>query len=169
MLATLLATWVALAPATTPLATLGPDQRKPQHEKADRAGIDALFKALDAALTKGNAEAYAGVMDFPVTIVTDDASGAPTSVTLDHDAFVQAVSPYLAASPHLKVVSKRSVTVLSDALATVLDVTTLTLGKTKGTSQSGAVVVQRAGAWRIKVLTEPGWGPLLAPHPAATP
>lgn len=169
VLATCLVLTAAPASAPVDLSALGPGGRKPQKERADRVAIDALFKALDAALTKGDAEAYAAVMDFPITIVTDDAQGAPLSLSLDHDAFLQAVTPYLAAIPHLKVASKRSVVVLSDALATVIDATTLTLGKTHASSQSGAVVVQRAPGWRIKVLTEPGWGELLSPHPAPAP
>ena len=145
------------APPPVDLAALGPTTRKPQHEKQDRQGIDALFHALDASLEKGDLPGYVAAMDFPITLVTDGANGAPLVLPLEREAFEKAVGGQLKPPPHLKVASKRTVVVLSDVLAQVVDETTLTLGKTKATSRSVALVVHREGGWRIKVLAEPGW------------
>lgn len=170
-------TWLLIAalaqvpPAAPPpdLSAMGPASRKAKHEAQDRKEIDALFKALDAALEKGDAAAYADTLDFPVTLVTDGATGSTFSVSLDREAFLKAVSDSMKPVSHLKVSSKRTVAVLSDALATVVDDTTMTLGKTKGLSKSGAVVVRHGDAWKIKVLTEPGWAELLAPPVPPSP
>ncbi len=169
--ALLLLATAAPPPAAIPadLSALGPATRKPKQEKADRQQIEALFQALDAALQSGDLAAYSAAMDFPLTLVTDGASGAPLVVSLDQAAFEKAVAGYLKPPPHLKVASRRTVVLLSDALAQVVDETTLTLGKTKGTSRSAAVVVRREAGWRLKVLTESGWAELLAAPAPASP
>src|ERR1700722_8496393 len=101
----LIAALAQVPPAAPPpdLSALGPASRKAKHEAQDRKEIDALFKALDAALQKGDAAAYADTLDFPVTIVTDGTTGAILSVSLEREAFLKAVADSMKPPRHLKV------------------------------------------------------------------
>ena len=139
-------------------------------EKEAKQGVDVLYASLEAALQKGDAQAYAGLCDFPLLLISDDAQGPAVLTALDKEAFLKLMGPALQPLGDAKVSSKHLVKVLSESLATIDEIVTVQVGKTKATWKNTATVVRREGAWRFKSVTEAGWGELLrGQSPGAVP
>jgi dihydrofolate reductase len=58
----------------------------------------------------------------------------------------------------MKTKHKRTIVVLSDALANVVDDWQSTTGKTKISGRNASLVVKVSGEWKLKSVTEAGWG-----------
>src|SRR6266496_5312230 len=63
----------ATPPAADPMAGWKPP--KVTKEQADKREIMALFRQMEDAGKKGDLEAAASLIDFPVLMVTDDSNG----------------------------------------------------------------------------------------------
>jgi stress response protein SCP2 len=61
-----------------------------------------------------------------------------------------------------KVVHKPTIFLLTDSLASVTDVYTVTQGGKTITARSAMLLVRRDGKWRAKAMAEGGWGDLPA-------
>ena len=57
----------------------GPMTRLPKDEKKDKKELEAFGKAFEAAAMKGDVEAMAGMVDFPVIMLTDNSKGVFSS------------------------------------------------------------------------------------------
>jgi uncharacterized protein (TIGR02246 family) len=149
------------APEGDPMAGWVP--RKVTKEAQDRKEIAALFKAMEEAGKKGDLEAAAALVDFPVVMITDDSKGEATSEIWDREKWTQVMQPfYSKPMKDMKVTHKPTIFLVSDSLASVDDVSTMTMGKRTVTSRNSSIVVRKDGKWRLKSMMEGGWGDMMA-------
>lgn len=152
------------------LTKVGPPARKVTDEKKTKQELEAFFKAGDEADKKGDFEAAVAGIDFPVYMATDDLKGVPEARTYSKDEYVAMMKPMLEGMPKdLVTTHKRTIVVLSDSLANVIDDWTQTTGKVKTTGKNATLVVKVGGAWKLKSMVEAGWGGMAEPAPAAAP
>jgi hypothetical protein len=135
---------------------------KVSNEKQDQQEIKALFQKMEQAGMKGDLEAAAALVDFPVFMVTDDSKGEASAATWDREKWTAVMKPFYAKPMHMKVTHKPTVSLLSDSLATVVDHATFTMGGRPVTTRSSTLVVRRGGEWKIKSMVEGGWGDMMA-------
>ncbi len=151
-------------------AAVGPEARKPKDEKKVKKEVADFIASADAANSQG-IEAVAALHDFPVFMVTDDAAGLVESKLYARDEFIAMMKPMIESMPKdLKMTHKPTITVLSDALAVVVDEVTSVIGKTRSVTRNSALVVKVDNRWKWKSVVEAGWGgvnPSAMPAPAA--
>lgn len=148
---------------------------KPSHvsAKADKKGVEELFKAMDDAAKAHDFEAMLAHIDFPVMLLTDSAAGVPSSAMLDKATFVSVMTKSSGEMPKdAKIVKKTKITFITDSLAFVEEDNEMTLGKAKDKWVSGGLVELKDGKWMVKARIAGGWGDLMpkdAPKAAAEP
>jgi uncharacterized protein (TIGR02246 family) len=142
---------------------------KVKNEAADRKEILALFKAMDEAGKKGDLEAAAALVDFPVLMITDDSKGQAHGESWEREQWTKVMEPFYAKPmTDMKVTHKPTIVVVSDSLASVTDAWTMTMGKQKMAGKSATLLIRRDGTWRVKSMMEGGWGDAMAEGAAAT-
>jgi hypothetical protein len=135
---------------------------KVKNEKTDRQEILALFKAMETAEKKGDLNAAASLVDFPVLMVTDDAKGQAASGTWDREKWTKVMEPfYKHPMPGVKVTHKASIFMISDSLASVDDQATITHGNKTIRARNSTLVVRKDGRWFVKAMVEGGWGDVM--------
>lgn len=162
----------ATAPAGPDMSKMGGASRKPKDEKAVKKEVDAFLKAQEDLAKKHDQEGMLAAIDFPVYMVTDDQKGVVEAKAYTKDEYVAMMKPFYEAMPKdLQMSHKYAVTVLSDAMAEVIDDVTTTVGKQKSTAKSVSLLVKRDGKWMWKTMIEAGWGGMDQPTaaPAAAP
>ncbi|MFL5301690.1 MAG: hypothetical protein ACJ79R_15245 [Anaeromyxobacteraceae bacterium] len=137
--------------------------RKVQNEAKDKKDIQALLRAFDAAGKKGDLDAAVALVDFPVLMVTDDSKGRAMAESWTKEKWTEVMKPFYKPMPDMKVEHRPTVFVMTDSLATVSDVATTTMGSRKVTSRSSLLLVRVDGSWRVKSMTEGGWGDMMGP------
>ncbi len=141
--------------------------RKVTNEKADKTEITALFKAMEAAEKKGDLNAAAALVDFPVLMVTDDSKGEAKAESWTRERWMELMEPfYKKPMPDMKVTHKPAIFMVTDSLASVGDQFALTMGKKSVTGRSSTLLVRKGGKWLIKSMMEGGWGDWAKQHPA---
>jgi hypothetical protein len=151
------------APAAGP-ATRVP--RPPRNEGKAKAEIQEMYLAFIDAGERGDAEAAAALIDFPLLVASDGKKGEGLGASWTRERWLATLAPaYDAPDKDAKVSRKAIVFIVSDVLATVNLTTTTEKGAKKKVERSGAVVVRNADEWRIKALVESGWLDV-APPPA---
>jgi len=144
-----------------PMAGWAP--RKVTKDAQDRKEITAFFKAMDEAGKKGDLAAAAALVDFPVLMVTDDSKGQAHGDAWSQEQWEKVMSPfYEKPMTDMKMTHKPTVFLISDSLASVDDVYTMTMGKKTVTSRSSMLLVRKDGKWRVKAMVESGWGDMMA-------
>lgn len=147
---------------------VGPMARRPASEAAVRKEVDAFVRQEDALAVRNDAEARLDRVDFPVYMVTDDLHGVPEARLTSREQYLAELKPFWDSMPKdPKITHKLAISVLSDALAVVIDDYTMTLGGKRVVARSSALVVKRAGQWKWKSMTEAGWGGMPSPEGAA--
>lgn len=147
--------------AGDPLAGWTPPKVK--HEARDKQEIEALIRAMDAAGKAGDLEAATALVDFPVTMMTDDSRGQAMGEAWTRAQWVEVMRPfYEKPMKDLKVTHRPSIFLLSDSLASVDDVVTMTKGGKTTTGRNSMFLIRRDGAWRVKAMAEGGWGDMMA-------
>lgn len=163
---------VAVVVLAVPLSTLAaettPDPSDPmqgwkppkvRNEQKDRAEIQKLFKAMEAAGKKGDVDAAASLIDFPVLMLTDDSKGEAHGAAWSREQWVETMEPFYKPMPDMKVKEKPNVFLISDSLATVTNVATITMGKGKPITTRNSMLLARVGGeWKVKAMVEGGWG-----------
>jgi hypothetical protein len=152
------------APGDDPMAGWVP--RKVTNERGDKKQIEALFKSMEDAGRKGDLNAAAALVDFPVLMVTDDSKGEGMGDTWSREKWMQVMAPLYKPMPDMKVSHKPDIFMISDSLASVDDRTTMTMGKKKMTTRSSTLVIRKGGKWLIKSMVEGGWGDSMKENPA---
>jgi uncharacterized protein (TIGR02246 family) len=138
--------------------------------KEDKKGVDALYKAMEDAWKKGDADAVAENVDFPVIMMSDDSSGKVQHFEASRDQWIGMMKPMLANMPKdAKMTHKHTPYFLSDDLAISIEEISMTMGKTKGKWKAMSVLTLRDGKWKVKQMTEAGWGDMKPPTTAAMP
>ena len=152
--------------STDPMAGWVPPKLK--NEAKDKQEIQGVYKAMEAAGRKGDLEAAAGLVDFPVTMLTDDSKGQGMGEAWSREQWTQVMTPFYAKPmKDVKVTHKQSVFLMSDSLAAVNDVATVAHAGKTITTRSTALLVRRDGEWRIKAMAEGGWGDMKPPEGSA--
>jgi uncharacterized protein (TIGR02246 family) len=151
----------AAAPSGDPMAGWSPPKVK--SEAKDKQEIQALLQAMDAAGKKGDLDAAAALVDFPVTMITDDSKGQGSGVAWSREQWAQVMKPfYEQPMKDAKVTHKPTVFLVSDSLASVDDVVTMVQGGKTITTRTSMFLVRVDGKWRAKVMAEGGWGDMMA-------
>lgn len=136
---------------------------KVKSEKQDRAEIAKLFKTMEAAGKKGDVEAAANLIDFPVLMLTDDSKGEAHGGAWTREQWVKEMAPFYKPMPDMKVKEKPTVFLMTDSLATVTNVATITMGKEKPfTTRNSMLLARVGGEWKVKAMVEGGWGDAMA-------
>jgi hypothetical protein len=168
----------AAAPAaTSPLpgmpdmSRVGPMSRPVT--KPDKKGVEALFKASEEAWKKGDVNAAADLVDFPVIMLSDDSKGVAKSFYATREQWVGMMTPAMSSMPKdAKMSAKHTPTFLSDTLVVSIEDNSYSAGKMKGKWKSFCVLNLKDGKWKFKEMSEAGWGDMAPPEvvmPAAAP
>ena len=145
------------------MSKMGPMTRKVTKE--DKAGIDAMYKAMEEAHKKGDVNAMADLIDFPIMMVTDDSKGVESHSEWNKDMWVKMMEPFVKNTPKdMKDTHKRSYRFLSPDLAFVDIDENMTMGKMKGAWKAESMVVHKDGKWKVKMDAEAGWGDMKPPE-----
>lgn len=157
----------AATPADDPMAGWVPPKVK--NEVKDKKEITALFQAMETAAKSGDLEAAAALVDFPVMMMTDDSKGEAMGEPWSREQWVEVMEPFYAKpQKDMKVKHKPTIFLISDSLASVDDVCTMTMGGKTMTSRNSMFLVRREGKWRVKGMAEGGWGDMMAQRPHGT-
>ena len=143
---------------------------KVKNEAKDKQEIKAYFSKMEAAQKAGDLDAAAALVDFPVTMITDNSKGEGMGETWDREKWVATMKPFYAhmhPAKNVKVTHKPTVFLLSDSLAVVTDVATITHGAKTITSRSAMTLVRKDGEWRAKTMVQGGWGDMPTAQGAA--
>jgi hypothetical protein len=135
------------------------------NEAKDKQEIMGLLKKWEAAGKGGDLDAAVALIDFPVLMVTDDSKGEAKTESWDRDRWTEVMRPmYEHPMKGVKVVHKPTVFLLSDSLASVHDVATITMGAGAKpiTTRSSTLFVRKGGEWRVKSMAEGGFGDMAA-------
>ncbi len=150
-------------PSGDPMAGWVPP--KVTNEAKDRKEIMALFQAMEAAGKRGDVDAAAALVDFPVLMTTDSSKGEGMAETWTREQWVERMKPFYAKPmPDTKVTHKPNIFLMSDALASVNDISTMTMGKKSVTMRNNTLLIRRDGKWMIKGMAEGGWGDMMGPE-----
>jgi hypothetical protein len=140
---------------------------KPPKVKAaekDRKEIHALFMKLEEAGKKGDLEAAAALVDFPVLMVTDDHKGEASADLWTRERWMEVMKPFYAKPMHeMKTTHKPTVFLATDSLAQASDEWTMTMGNKSMSGRSSTTLIRKGGEWRIKAMMEGGWGDVPMP------
>ena len=154
------------APSGMDMSKMGPMSRPVT--KADKKGIDDAYKAFEAAMMKGDVNAAADLVDFPVIMLSDDSKGVAKSFNASREQWVGIFTPFATNRPKdMKMSGKHTPTFLSDTLAVSIEQTSMTMGKVKGKWNGFAVLNLVDGKWKFKQMAEAGWGDMPAKPAAA--
>jgi uncharacterized protein (TIGR02246 family) len=155
------------APSDDPMAGWVPP--KVTNAAKSKQEIQAVFRAMDAAGRTGDLDAAVALIDFPVTMITDNSKGEGMGEAWDREKWMEVMKPFYAKPmKDMKITHKPDVFLLSDSLATVDDVATMTKGGKSVVSRSSTLLVRRDGQWRVKTMAEGGWGDMMAAKPQGT-
>jgi hypothetical protein len=159
----------AAAPAGAPdMSKAGPMTRPVTKEKENKKGVDELYKAMEEAWKKGDVMALADMVDFPVIMLSDDSTGASQHFEASRDVWIAMMKPMAENMPKdAKVTMKHTAHFLSDTLGVVVEETSMTMGKTKGKWKGFSVVNYKDGKWKLKEMSEAGWGDMKPPSAAS--
>ncbi len=171
---------LAQGPDTRPTATpqiagqdltkMGPWTRKPINEAQIRREVTDFFKQEELLMKRGDFDAMAARIDFPVFMATDDAKGVPAAKLFEREEYVSMMKPFYEDWPKdAKVVHRPTITVLSDSLVSYVDDFTMTIGQQRLSGRSNGLIVKRDGQWKWKVMAEAGWGDLPQPGVGGSP
>jgi hypothetical protein len=141
--------------------------RKVTREQQDRKEIAAFMKQLSEAGKKGDLEAAAALVDFPVLMVTDDSKGEAMTDSWDRERWMEVMRPFYKPMPGVKMTDKPTVSMLTDSLAAVVNQWTMTAAKKTRSGRSAVLLVRKEGQWRIKSMMEGGWGDMMKEKPAS--
>jgi ketosteroid isomerase-like protein len=157
----------AAAPAGMPdMSKMGPMSRPVT--KQDKKGIDELYKSFEGAMKKGDINAAADLVDFPVTMLSDDSKGMEKDFKATREQWIGIFAPFAANMPKdVKMSGKHTPTFLSDTLAVSIEQDGMSGPKMKGKWAAMAVVTLVDGKWKFKEMAEAGWGDMPAGMPAS--
>jgi ketosteroid isomerase-like protein len=159
----------ASAPATMPdMTKMGPMSRAVT--KADKKGVDELYKAFEDAMMKGDINAAADLVDFPVIMLSDDSKGVTKTFKATRAHWIAIFTPFMpfmADRPKdMKMSAKHTPTFLSDTLAVSIESNGMSMGKIKGKWSAMSVLTLVDGKWKFKEMAEAGWGDMPGTSPA---
>jgi hypothetical protein len=158
------------APAGAPdMTKVGPMSKPVTKEKDDKKGVDDLYKAMEEAWKKGDVNALAENVDFPVIMMSDDSAGKTGHFEASREQWMGLMKGFVENMPKdMKMTHKHTAHFLSDDLGVVVEEMSMAMGKVKGKWKTFSVVTNHDGKWKLKQMAEAGWGDMKPPAgPAA--
>jgi hypothetical protein len=157
------------APAPMDMSKMGPMTRRVKKVKKLRKEIAKFLKAEDAAMKKHDLAASMALVDFPVTMITDDAKGEGSGDVSTKEAFEAMMKPFydMPMPKGMKLSRKNAITPLSPSLAVVVSTWHWRMGKKKASWKNCSVLIKKGGEWKSKLMAEAGWGDMPSGPPAA--
>jgi hypothetical protein len=151
------------AAGADPMAAWTPPVVK--NDKKDRQEIEALLRKMEADGTRGDIEAAAARIDFPVLMVTDNAKGEGGGEAWSREQWMQVMKPFYAKPmpAGTQTQGKRTIVLVTDSLALVGAGWTMAMGPKKVSGTSGLLLVRKGGEWKAKAMVEGGWGDMPMP------
>jgi hypothetical protein len=147
------------------MSKVGPWTRKPTNEAQAKKEIQDFYKKDTEIMSKGDFDAMVQTVSFPVYMLTDDEKGVVKGQTFTKDEWVKMMKPMMEGQmKDMKVTHKPNITVLSDALAVVVDEFSMTMGKEKMAGKNLQVMAKIDGQWKIMSSVEAGWGAMSPPE-----
>lgn len=144
------------------MSKVGPMSRKVTKE--DKKGIDELYKTMLAAWKGNDVNAIADLVDFPAIMLSDDSKGEVQHFNATREQWVTMMKPMVGNMPKdMKMKHKHTPHFLSDSLAVVVEETSMSMGKMKGSWKGFSVVTLKDGKWKFKEMSEAGWGDMKPP------
>lgn len=143
------------------MSKMGPMARAPKSEKKDQKELQDWFKAYMAAGKKGDVNAMADMVDFPVMMMTDSMSGKFASSEVNRDQWIAMMKPMMSpeAQKAMKVSGQKGTChILSDDLASCEGEMTMQMGKQKSKLNNQMTMTRVDGKWKVKTMMEAGWG-----------
>ena len=138
---------------------MGPGARKPTNESKTRKEIKTFFAEEEKLAKAGDFDAMLARLDFPVYMATDDMKGVPEAREYSREKYTATMKPFWDNMPKdIQTKHNPSITVLSDAMALIVDDFTMKVGSQKTGGKNVALLVKRDGQWKWKIMAEPGWG-----------
>jgi hypothetical protein len=158
----------AAPPAGGPdMTKMGPMSRKVTKE--DKKGVDELYKSAEEAMKKGDVNAMADLVDFPVIMLSDDSKGEVKHFAATRDQWVGMMQQFFTGMPKdMKMKHKHTAHFLSDDLAVAIEENSMNMGKMKGSWKAMSVLTLKDGKWKFKEMAEAGWGDMKPPAGANT-
>ena len=107
------------APAPMDMSKMGPMTRRVKKVKKLRREIAKFLKAEDAAMKKHDLAASMALVDFPVTMITDDAKGEGAGDLMTKEAFEAMMKPFydMPMPKGMKLSRKNAITPFSPSLS----------------------------------------------------
>jgi hypothetical protein len=141
-----------------------PKKLTPAQEKKARQEILALFKKMEQAAQKGELDSAVALVDFPVLMLTDTKAGDAVGEPWEEEQWRKVMTPfYEQPMKDMKVTHNPKVFLVTEALASVDDDWTMTMGKKKTAGRSSSLLVRKGGEWKVKAMVEGGWGDMPMP------
>jgi hypothetical protein len=153
-------------PAGAPdMKTMGPLSRLPKKAQQNQTELKASFKQWHAVGLKGDVNAMADMIDFPVIMMTDDSKGNFKMEQWNRDQWIAVMKPFMdpAAMKGMSWSSKEACFLLSDDLASCEELISIQGPKMKGKYNAHTILVRIDGKWKVKQMMEAGWGDLPSP------
>lgn len=153
------------------MTKMGPMARPVTREKEIQKELKAWFAAYEEAGEKGDVEAMADMIDFPVMMMSDTMAGKFAMMHLDRASWVGMMKPFMdpEAMKDMKMEHSGKCYLMSDDLASCEGTVKMTVGKTKGTMNNHMIMTRVDGKWKAKSMMEAGWGDMSAPPGAGAP
>jgi len=153
-------------PAGAPdMKNMGPMVRQPKKAQQSQAEIKTFFKDMHAIEKKGDVNALADMVDFPVMMLTDTTRGEFKGEQWTREQWVGVMKTMMdpAQMKDVKWSSKETCFLMSDDLASCEIAVSMEAGKMKGKFNSHNILIRKDSKWKIKEMMEAGWGD--APSP----
>ena len=142
-----------------PMAAWDPRKPSAAQEKQARQEIQGVLNKMEQGNKKGDMEAVAALIDFPVLMLTDNKAGNGVGGPWSEEQWRKQMGPMFEhPMPDMAMKHGTKIDVITPALASVTDDWTFTMGKTKKTGRSAMLLVRKDGAWKVKSMVEGGWG-----------
>jgi len=140
--------------------------RLPANEKSEKEQLDRFFEGWGNAWKAHDLDTVAGMIDFPVLMMTDDSHGDYSQSEMEEGPWIAMMKPLLAMRPEQGAETvrqeKRSAAhrvtcfLLSDDLASCDGEAS---GDSAGSPLRVEFVVSRTpDGWKVKAMTQAGWG-----------
>lgn len=154
------------AAAAAPAAPQGPDMTKvgPMSRKVtkeDKKGVTETYKAWDEAWKKGDVNALADLVEFPLIMMSDNSKGEEKHFEASREQFVGMMQGMVNMPKDLKMTDKHTPTFISDSLVVAVGNMTMTMGKVKGSWHGFDVLTLKDGKWKFRQICEAGWGDMV--------
>ena len=146
----------AAAPSGPDMTKMGPMSRKVSKE--DKKGVSDAYKAWDEAWKKGDINALAEMVDFPIVMMSDNSKGEEKHFDANREQWLGMMQGFANMPKDMKVTAKHVTTFLSDSLAISINNLSMTMGKVKGSWHGFDVLTLKDGKWKFKQIAEAGWG-----------